>query len=50
VENNLTSDLEQIKYNTPGKVVVARFTGCLDHGAKSFEIIPPDQITIERVK
>jgi hypothetical protein len=46
----VTTSLKQIKLDTPGQIVVARFTGRLDQGAKSFEIVPPDQVTIERVK
>jgi hypothetical protein len=43
-------NLEQIKPDVLGQIVVARFTGRFDRGAKSFEIVPPDQFTIERVK
>jgi hypothetical protein len=47
---NSTTNLEKIERKGPGQVVVVRFTGRLDHGAKSFEIIPPDQISIKRTE
>jgi hypothetical protein len=47
---NSTINLEKIERNAPGQVVVVRFTGRLDQGAKSFEIVPPDEISIKRTE
>ncbi len=47
---NSTTDLEKIERREPGQVVVVRFTGRLDQGAKSFEIVPPDQISIKNTE
>ncbi len=47
---NSTTDLEKIERRQPGQVVVVRFTGRLDQGAKSFEIVPPDQISIKNTE
>jgi hypothetical protein len=47
---NSTTNLEKIERNKPGQVVVVRFTGRLDQGAKSFEIVPPDEISIKRTE